>query len=108
MRSKHKLSIVAKVFPEFGNKLWVAVEVLHGNRFVPSFEDLYRIIRGIVYCEREKYPNLPRDPGEMVKEFLGRCVDLSDAEYEFAWQRLREEFQVPDRCAPRRSGGSRP
>lgn len=101
MRSRHKLKIVARRFAEFGGKRWIAVEILRGNRFVPSFEDLFRIIRGVVWCERDKYRQLTRDPADMVKEFLGRCVDLSDAEYEFAWQRLMKEFQVPDRCAPR-------
>ena len=60
--------------------------------FVPSFEDLYRIIRAICECEDRKYPN--GKGRKMVEEFLAHCVYSPDFEF------LRSQFQIPDRGFP--------
>ena len=94
MRSKDKLSVVARRMQQYDNKLWVFVRFQRYGEdrdWIPSFEDLFRIIQAICYCEDDKYPN--GKGREMVREFLERCCDR-----EVAWEALREEFEIPDRA----------
>jgi hypothetical protein len=68
MKSEDKLSVTKQVMPQFGGKTWVLVRHKNGFAFIPSFGDLYRIVRAICECEDEKYPNgRGRD---MVQDFL--------------------------------------
>lgn len=47
---------VKKTFFEGWDKEWVIVEFKNGTKWIPSFEDLYRIVVPIAECENEKYP----------------------------------------------------
>jgi len=90
MKSRDKLDIVAKPMPQYGNKLWVLVRFKTADEWIPSFEDLFRIIRAICHCEDVKYPY--GKGREMVRELLDKCCDW-DAD----WEVLRAEFQIPAR-----------
>lgn len=83
----------ARRMPQFSNKLWVFVRFWgNGNHasWVPSFEDLFRIIQAICHCEDMKYPQ-----GEgrgMVRRFLHDCCE-KDAD----WEKLRTKYKIPER-----------
>lgn len=117
MRSKDKIHVKVE---KIGKKLWAVVRKADTgeNVLVPSFEDIFRIILAIVYCENKKYASLPWPPSEMVRKFLLACIreaeagelPLSAEQYEAAWERLDKEFQVtegrerakaePKNCSP--------
>ena len=83
------MDVITKIMPDWDNKRWVVVTLKKSYRFIPSFEDLYRIVQAICYCEDEKYPN--GKGAKMVAEFL------VDACGEYTWEQLREKYQIPDR-----------
>ncbi len=89
--SHRKMDVVAtRSMPaHFSGKRWVSIRLLRSRRFIPSFEDLHRIIQAICFCEDEKYPQ--GKGRKMVAEFLTACV----AESDFAV--LRERFKIPSR-----------
>jgi hypothetical protein len=81
--------------PQYGNKLWMYVQLKNGNtELVPSFEDWFRQIRALCYCEIAKYPHL-RDPTEMPRAFFDRCFDpqFRDMPHDEAWAMLKQEFK---------------
>lgn len=71
-------------------KRWALVSLKRGNSFLPSFEDLHRIIQAISYCEDEKYPS--GKGRAMVAEFLNAAV------YERDFDKLAASFRIPIRC----------
>lgn len=87
MRSAEKMKVIVK---PMNGKSWVEVRFLRkGKSWIPSFEDLFRIIQAICHCEDEKYlpPNKGRD---MVKEFLSDCCQKG-----VDWNWLAEEYKIP-------------
>lgn len=71
-------------------KKWVKVFVWGKTKWIPSFQDLYRIISAICFCEDEKYPN-----GEgrgMVVRFLMDCCNPA-----MSWEVIKAKYQLPDR-----------
>ena len=89
MRSKDKLEVILKPMPEFGGKTWVLVKHKKtGFSFIPSFEDIYRIVQGICECEDEKYPN--GQGREMVQDFLWDACE-PDAFFEL----LALKYKIP-------------
>ena len=52
-------------------KQWVKVTLLRSRSFLPSFEDLFRIIQAICFCENEKYPvshlHVERNPEKILE-----------------------------------------
>lgn len=87
--SHEKMKVVVKPQPDYGGKLWAEVTFNWSKKWIPSFEDLHRIIQAIGHCEDVKYPN--GKGREMVAEFL------NDAVYEPDYERLREKYQIPER-----------
>jgi hypothetical protein len=64
------------------------------SRFVPSFHDIHRIVRGIAYCEDRKYPP-PQQGRRMVAAFLVDCVDERD------YGVLARKYHIPERDGDR-------
>jgi len=92
MKSKDKMEVTAKPFGKYG-KHWVKV-TLHSVEWVPSFEDLFRIIHAICYCEDLKYPN---GQGRfMVRDFLKDCCELlrPGETLEARWKTLYEKYKL--------------
>ena len=87
--SQDKMDVTAKRIPEYDNKLWVHVALKKSNSFIPSFMDIYRIIRAICHCEDEKYPN--GEGAGMVKRFL---IDTCDG---IDFDTLRTKYKIPER-----------
>ena len=91
-----KIEVRARPFDKYGGKMWVWVGMPRKwtrnglCSWVPSFEDLFRIIQAICFCEDLKYPN--GKGREMVREFLNDCVRKGAK-----WDYLRHKFQLPDR-----------
>lgn len=83
--------------PQFGNKLWVWVRMKKSRKWIPSFEDVFRIVRAICECEDEKYPN--GKGSEMVAEFLVDCCKHHPSEVsdEMVWRWLVLKYQIPER-----------
>jgi hypothetical protein len=96
MRSKDKIDVVVEpmTFNRNGksaSKRWMKIRIKRGQELVPSFEDWFRMIQALSYCEREKYKSLP-DPLEMPKRFFMRCFDEG-----ITWEQIRDEFNIPQR-----------
>jgi hypothetical protein len=86
MRSNEKLEVIK--LPMYG-KTWVLIKHKKtGFAFIPSFEDLYRIIQAICDCEDEKYPN---GQGRiMVQDFLwDACAP------EMSFEFLVSKYKIP-------------
>ena len=98
MKSKDKLAVTAKKMPDYDDKLWVFVELLNGKTdWVPSFEDLYRVIQAICFCEDRKYP---KGQGRyMVRDFLNECCQpLKEGQtLDERWAELCYEYAIPVR-----------
>ena len=86
--SKKKMSVV--VGPTKYGKKWVKISLKYSNSFMPSFEDLFRIVQAVAYCEDEKYPN--GKGRAMVAEFLRDCVFMKD------FEELSKKYKIPTRC----------
>lgn len=111
MRSKDKIDVLAAIMPLYGGKRWIKVRPKRPDgEFVPSFEDLYRILVGIVACEKEKYPNLPHDPAILVADLCVYACFGPEAMYDLSlpsgerakaiedyWQLIRAKFKIPQR-----------
>ena len=87
--SRQKMKVVARPFEWMNGKRWVFVELLNGNSFVPSFEDLHRIIQAICHCEDEKYPD--GKGRDMVADFLWDSVYIEN------YTELAEKYSIPIR-----------
>lgn len=115
MRSGDKVLITVEPYNVDGEtKPWAIVRAKDGSGtilLIPSFEDVFRQILAIAYCERVKYDGkLSRDPADMVEQFLVRSMAAArwvldgsegwpprDDKYERAWQQLAREFKMPPR-----------
>jgi hypothetical protein len=93
MRSADKLDVIVEPM-KFGDttKEWVRVRHKNGFQFIPSFEDLYRIVRAICECEDKKYPN--GRGREMVADFL---IDSCDPDTSFEY--LVVKYSIPMRVS---------
>ena len=86
--SRKKMDVVVK--PTKFGKDWAVVTLKNGNSFMPSFEDLHRIIQAIAFCEDRKYPN---GAGRIkLAQFLFDCV------MEENFINLAKEYNIPIRC----------
>jgi hypothetical protein len=90
MRSEDKLDVIEQVMPQFGGKMWVLVKHKNGFAFIPSFEDIFRIVRAICDCEDVKYPN--GQGRNMVQDFLWDSCE-SDVNFEL----LALKYKIPFR-----------
>jgi len=91
MRSEDKLEIIIKEMPRFGNKKWVRVRHKQtGFTFIPSFEDLFRIIQAICECEDKKYPSPTEEGREMVRRFLWDACDEG-----ITFEQLMSNYKIP-------------
>ena len=82
---------------------WIRVVFADPKKpWIPSFEDLFRIVHGIVWCERQKYTWVQR-PSDLVRKALNRFVDESDRhnfpldgdEFERVWVRICADTGLP-------------
>jgi len=87
--SQDKMDVVMKKMPDWGNKYWVVVNLKNSRIFIPSFHDIYRIVRAICACEDEKYPY--GKGAKMVAEFL------ADTCRGIPFETLIEKYQIPTR-----------
>lgn len=75
------------------DKRWAVVEFAKtGQRWIPSFEDLHRIVQAIAFCEDERYPP---EKGYEGRGLVARF--LRDAVYEGDYSRLAEKYKLPIR-----------
>lgn len=96
MRSHDKLDVCAKRMPSYGGKWWMFVRTKNGDpEWVPSFEDWFRMIRALCFCELAKYEGRVSDPLEMPRRFFNRCfdADLRGLDHAEAWDKVRAEFR---------------
>ena len=93
MRSRDKFSTGTVPIKD---KLWVKVFFTEAiTSWTPSFEDLFRVIRLICYCEDEKYPH---GKGRFkVREFLRDCCELlkPGQTAEDRWLELAAKYDIP-------------
>lgn len=90
--SDNKMSVVVTNKTPWG-KRWAVVEFSQtGQRWIPSFEDLYRIVRAIAFCEDEKYPP---EQGFEGRGYVARF--LHDSVYEADYDRIAEKYKLPIR-----------
>lgn len=96
MRSRDKMKVAAKPFDKYGGKHWVKVD-FKTTSWVPSFEDLFRIIQAICHCEDEKYPN--GKGRQMVREFLWDACETPGDGHSLneLWMGLKAEYKIPNR-----------
>ena len=87
--SHDKMNVTVKKVEKWDNKYWVLVELLNSNKFYPSFEDIYRIISAICWCENNKYPT--GKGAKMVSEFLTDCCKG------IPFELLKEKYKIPER-----------
>ena len=99
-----QLYIEMRPMAEFNNKLWIRVRLRHAHceycgqwdgvrPWIPSFHDLYHIVRMIAECEEAKYPQRQGYEGRnMVLRFLTDCL-APDAD----WDQLQHKYQIPER-----------
>lgn len=94
MRSKDKLEVVIRQMPQFGNKWWALVRFRKTSlEWVPSFEDLFRIVKAIADCEDRKYPRTEGYEGyrKVQKIMCAACEPRT------VWERVRDQFEIPNR-----------
>jgi hypothetical protein len=93
MKSEEKFDIEIVPMPEYGNKLWLKIKFKNGQEhcWVPSFEDVARIIKGLAYCEDVKYPNR----GQYGRWLLGNL--LHDCLKGIPWEEIRQRYKIPKR-----------
>lgn len=89
MKSADKFAVT--VGPLAGlDKEWVTVTFADGTRWVPSFEDLFRVLVAIGECEDAKYPN---GKGRwMIADFVAACLVKGTT-----WDAVRDRFKIPRR-----------
>ena len=92
MRSRDKIKVVLRPMPAYGNKMWARVTFLaSGLEWVPSFEDLFRIVKAIARAEDYKYPP-PLQGYRMVQKIL-----CDACEPETAWEQIKAKYKIPVR-----------
>ena len=72
-----KVKTIKKFYSE--DKSWVQVDFDNGYIWIPSFDELGKILSLIGQCEDEKYPN--GKGAELVYEFLKEAI-LCEMSYE--------------------------
>lgn len=94
MKSRDKIKVVLKEMPQYGYKWWAVITFLAtGQKWVPSFEDLFRIVKAIARAEDFKYP--PREGYQghrMVQRILCDACDPDTT-----WEDTRAKYQIPAR-----------
>ena len=71
-------------------KWWVRVEILRGRRsFLPSFEELFYIVRMIAEAEDLKYPKLHQRVWTEVQDFMRDACQP-----ESTWEELKEKYKL--------------
>ena len=71
-------------------KWWVRVEILKGRRsFLPSFEELFYIIRMIAEAEDLKYAELHQRGWTEVQDFMWDACQP-----ESTWEELKEKYKL--------------
>jgi hypothetical protein len=97
--STRKLAIVS--YTKDDGSQWIEVLLLKfakpGElvpRFVPSFHDLFRIVRGICACEDAKYPPPQYQGRYKVLDFLR---DAILARSDDAFDALAQKYKIPER-----------
>lgn len=91
MRSSDKFDVRIERMGQWDGKDWVRVVFKNDTQksWIPSFEDLYRIVVPIGECEQKKYPY---GRGRlMVSDFV------TDAISGMSWADLRSKYQIPVR-----------
>jgi len=88
---------VKKIEADFdgnGFKWWIQIEHIGGSSvWIPSFEDLFRIIQPICELEDEKYPPAKGFKGrKMVEEFL-----LDSCRPGVLYEEVENKFKIPKR-----------
>ena len=89
MRSKEKFEIELIPKPD---GLWVSITFKNGFKWIPSFEDLIRILRAIGRLEDEAYPYPAKGRWFMIELLRAAFKDM-----EKSWEELADEFQIPIR-----------
>jgi len=91
MKSSEKFDLVVGDIPNYG-KDWVTVTFKLGRSWIPSFEDLFRILVAIGDCEDKKYPG---GKGRwMVADFVAASLRPGAT-----WESVRDRFEIPTREA---------
>jgi len=72
--------------------LWIKVIFKNGFEWVPSFEDLVRIIRAIAPLEDTAYPP-PAKGRFMMLELFAKAIK----DFDMTWEELAKKFQLPIR-----------
>lgn len=96
MKSTDKMAVIAKPFDKYGGKRWIKV-IFQRLEWVPSFEDMYRLVQAICFCEDLKYPN---GKGRfMVRDFLKDCCEelRPGQKAEERWKELFAKYALIDR-----------
>ena len=89
-RSEDKFDVETFTKPDGSD--WVAVHFKNGTTWIPSFEDLYRIIHPIANIEDRKYPKRRPDAGrDFTANFFALCCGT------FPWSEIKKKFMIPDR-----------
>lgn len=95
MRSRDKLDVYARRMEGYGGKWWMFVRQRSEEpEWVPSFEDWFRMIRALCFCELMKYEGRVQDPLDLPRRFFNRCfdADLRALTHDEAWDQLKREF----------------
>lgn len=87
--STEKFDVSIEYLPDYG-KEWVVVRFRNGNKWIPSLEDLHRIVAPICECEDKKYPP-PAGGRWTVLNFLIGVVKGK------SYEDLAKEFKLPIR-----------
>ncbi len=102
MRSKDKIDVVTSTKIKPDGMPWAIVRFRGAREWVPSFEDLFRVVLAIVYCERVKYAYLPRRPSAKVAAFMLDAVRAADrvldksSTYEAEWAKLDADHELTE------------
>lgn len=87
-----KLEVLVLPFDSYGGKRWVKVK-LESNSWVPSFEEIFWILKAISYCENEKFPPEEGFQGwKMVANFVRESCSPG-ANFE----ELAKKYKLPKR-----------
>lgn len=92
-RIRNKVIIGLVKLPEYDNKDWIKMEILHNqDSTIFSFEELYWLLKYLVYCEDKKYDLPHQMGGGMVRAFVSD-VFWTDFPYEL----LAIKYKIPKR-----------
>ena len=110
MRSRDKIEVRTERM--YGGKLWLKVKHKRDDGSnVPSFEDWFIQLIALVYCEQDKYPDLPWPAHRKITEFFTDAIEVAATlaevkrrspesyqdEYERAWRELAAKYRLPIR-----------